>query len=223
MLIELKNITKSFPSGDNDIVVLDGINLSIDKGVSISIAGPSGSGKSTLLNIIGLLDKPDLGDIYFENKLVNDLPEKKTSLLRNRFIGTIFQSHYLLPQLNLLENVLLPTITENYEIKRKNAVKRAKGLLEMVGLSDHISKFPGQLSGGECQRTAVVRSLINNPQIILADEPTGSLDEENSENVGNLLKSLVNEFDIAVIVATHSASLASKFDKNLNLKSGKLL
>lgn len=224
MIIELKNITKSYqsPGNQNRRDVLKNINLNIKRGDSIAIIGPSGSGKSTLLNIIGTLDKPTSGNVIFENQDLASFNEKKLAQIRNQQIGFVFQEHHLLPHLTLLENVLVPTIPVKDKNKISKAKNRALELIKSVGLSENINQIPGQLSGGECQRAAVIRALINEPEIILADEPTGSLDQESAENLSELLVKINKEQSVAMIIVTHSQELASKMNVSYKLINGEL-
>lgn len=224
MIAELENIHKIYTNNKSEIKreVLVGINLSISKGEALSIVGPSGSGKSTLLNIIGTLDMPTSGIVKFNGNEINHYTENQLAAIRNQKIGFIFQSHHLLPQLNLLENVLLPTIVLEDKSKKKHAQERALKLLEKVGLADKVQQLPGQLSGGECQRTAVVRALINEPELLLADEPTGSLDKASADRIGELLSDINKEEGVALIVVTHSISLADKIGNSYNLSEGRI-
>ncbi len=225
MITEILNIDKIYRNSESGIErkVLDNVTLSLNKGKAMSIIGPSGSGKSTLLNIIGTLDKPTSGIVKFNGSEVNNFSENHLAQIRNQQIGFIFQSHHLLPQLNLLENILLPTIALNNRIKKNNALQRAKRLLQKVGLADKTSQLPSQLSGGECQRAAVVRALINNPELILADEPTGSLDKVSAEKIGELLSNINKEEKVALIVVTHSIALANTIGNTHNLLDGNLI
>jgi lipoprotein-releasing system ATP-binding protein len=224
MLINLQSITKYYENPGTGIhqMVLDHISLQIAKGDALAIVGPSGSGKSTLLNIMGTLDKPVSGQVFFNDQEIKYLNDNEIANLRNRNIGFIFQRHLLLPQLNLLENILLPTLPLKDKTFREEAVGRAEELLTKLGLNDKIYQLPGQLSVGECQRAAVIRALINQPEIILADEPTGSLDKSSAENLGDLLKSLNKDFGVALVVVTHSHQLAQKMEKVFTLSEGKL-
>ncbi len=224
MIAELENIHKIYTNNKSGIKreVLGGISLSIGKGEALSIVGPSGSGKSTLLNIIGTLDMPTTGIVKFNGNEINNYTENQLAAIRNQKIGFIFQSHHLLPQLNLLENVLLPTIVLEDKSKKKLAQERALQLLEKVGLADKVQQLPGQLSGGECQRTAVVRALINEPELLLADEPTGSLDKKSADRIGELLSDINKEEGVALIVVTHSISLANKIGNSYNLSEGRI-
>lgn len=225
MIVALENIQRTYINIESGVnrKVLNGISLSINKGDAISIVGPSGSGKSTLLNILGALDLPTAGVVRFNGKEINNFSENQLAEIRNREIGFIFQSHHLLPQLTLLENVLLPTLALAKKSERNNAKKRAISLLQSVGLADKIQQFPGQLSGGECQRTAVVRALINEPKLILADEPTGSLDKDSAEKIGSLLSSINKDKNVAIVVVTHSLALANMIGNSYLLSEGKIV
>ena len=223
MIIELKNITKSYTSATNiSKTVLQNISFNINKGETIAIIGPSGSGKSTLLNIIGTLDRPTSGIIKFKDQDFSTLSDNQLAKIRNQNIGFIFQLHHLLPQCTILENVIIPTLPYTKKKDRKNIVLRANQLIERVGLADHKQKRHGQLSGGECQRVAVVRALINQPEIILADEPTGSLDSKNSEELGDLLLELNREQKTTLITVTHSDKLANRMNKTYRIENGKI-
>jgi len=223
MIIELDKVSKYYQNqGKNTRNVLNEISLSIKAGDSISIIGPSGSGKSTLLNILGTLDLPSSGIVKIRDKEIQQFNEKQLAEIRNQNIGFIFQMHHLLPQLSLIENVLVPTIPFIDKSSKKDLHSRAMNLLEKVGLADKIQQRPGQLSGGECQRVAVVRALINNPELILADEPTGSLDEDSAANLGELLSQINKEQNVAMVIVTHSLDLAKKMDKIYKLDHGKL-
>jgi len=224
MKIELSNICKYFEIPDTNIKreVLNNIDLEINPGDSIAITGPSGSGKSTLLNIIGTLDQANSGKVLYGGENIIGFSEKKLAEFRNSSLGFIFQLHHLLPQLNLLENVMIPTLVQK-NIDQKVVKERAMELLESVGLSDKITQRPGQLSVGECQRTAVVRALINKPELILADEPTGSLDKENAGQMGDLLSKISAEQGISLVTVTHSDILANKMKTIYSLEDGGLI
>ncbi|MFA5972984.1 MAG: ABC transporter ATP-binding protein [Lentimicrobiaceae bacterium] len=224
MLAELSQITKYFEQQGSSVRnhVLQEISLQIGNNEKIAIVGPSGSGKSTLLNILGTLDKPSSGKVILDGVAVDLMPEIQLAELRNTFIGFVFQMHHLLPQLTLLENVLLPLLPQKNKNIRKTANERAMHLINRVGLSGHIHQYPSQLSVGECQRTAVVRALINQPKLLLADEPTGSLDAANAAQLAQLLTELNFEQNVAMVVVTHSMELASKMDKIYQLREGKL-
>ena len=182
MLLKLTNINKSYgsPETRNYKQVLSNVSLEVNQGETLAILGPSGSGKSTLLNIIGALDTPDTGSFFFNDRSINDLSENQLSTFRNAEIGFVFQSHHLLPQCNVLENVLIPTLSIKDKTFKNECSNRALELIKEVGLWDLRADFPGTLSGGECQRVAVIRALINKPKLLLADEPTGSLDLDNA-------------------------------------------
>lgn len=222
MLLELSHIKKTYPTpaGKQEKTVLDGISLTVDQGASLSLIGPSGSGKSSLLNIIGTLDSPTSGTVKFAGKNLAELSEKEKARFRNKDIGFIFQLHHLLPQCTVLENVLLPTIALP---EQPQPIQWARELLEIVGLSGHADYFPAQLSGGELQRVAVVRALINNPRMILADEPTGSLDAAASYNLAQLLAKLNREKGVTLVLVTHSPEVAQLMEKKYRLENGRLI
>ncbi len=224
MLLELNKITKTFeiPGGEREMTVLEDISFQLDQGESMAVVGPSGSGKSTLLNIIGALDRPTSGDVFFAGENLANLRDSELSVIRNREIGFIFQLHHLLPQCTVLENVLIPSIPLGIKKNKNDVLRRAKTLLEKVALKERMDFFPAVLSGGELQRVAVVRALINTPKLILADEPTGSLDRESSENLGQLLVDLNREEGVSLITVTHSMDLARRMSKVFNLQNGKL-
>jgi lipoprotein-releasing system ATP-binding protein len=217
----LKQISKSYPSGTTFRRVLDNLSLEVKKGETIAIVGPSGSGKTTLLNIIGTLDKADSGEMFFEGTDLMKMESNEFPAFRNRKIGMVFQLHHLLPQCTLWENVLIPTLPLKPKIDEVE--KRAEVLLKQTGIWEQRFQKPAELSGGECQRAAVVRALINQPSLILADEPTGALDHENALVLTDLLLDLNREQGTALIVVTHSLELASKMDKIYKLVDGKLI
>lgn len=223
MLLELKNIKKIFetPSGKAPLTVLNNISLQVERGEAIAVVGPSGSGKSTLLNIIGALDKPSEGSVNLDGKDLAAMNDNELANIRNREIGFIFQLHHLLPQCTVLENVLIPTIPQNKK-NNEELRNRAQKLLERVGLENHLDYFPAQLSGGEQQRVTVVRALINQPKLILADEPTGSLDQTSADKLGQILIDLNKTEKVTLIVVTHSLGLAERMDTVYNLQNGKL-
>lgn len=221
MLLEVQHISKSY-NPENPRPVLNDLSLELDTGDSLAILGPSGSGKSTLLNIIGALDQPDSGTVLFDGDNINDLSDSEQAIFRNHEIGFVFQAHHLLPQCTVFENVLLPTLTMKDKECQNQCRTRAMELIQEVGLWEQKDKFPGTLSGGECQRTAVVRALINSPRLLLADEPTGSLDRKNAHSIAELLLRLNSEFKTALIVVTHSEELGSQMNKMKNLVDGQL-
>lgn len=222
MLLQVKNLQKSFYKSDGGLArtVLDGLSLEMKEGQSLSIVGRSGSGKTTLLNLIAALDQADEGRILFEGRDLNAFSPRQLDAYRNQSIGIVFQLHHLLPQLSLMENVLLPTITTKK--KPGEAILRAEEMLKMVGVWEQRNQKPSELSGGECQRTAVVRALINQPKLILADEPTGALDEDNASNLVDLLVDMHKTYGTALIMVTHSPEMAGRMDRILTLRNGKL-
>ncbi|MBU8893638.1 MAG: ABC transporter ATP-binding protein [Bacteroidales bacterium] len=224
MIVELDSISKYY---ENEGIitrrdVLNEISIAINSGDALSIVGPSGSGKSTLLNILGTLDLPTSGIVKIKGKDIHDFNEKQLAEIRNNNIGFIFQLHHLLPQLTLIENVLVPTIPQKDKSIKKSAMERAMDLLDSVGLVDKIHQRPGQLSGGECQRATVVRALINEPNLVLADEPTGSLDQDSADQLGELLSDINKKYNVAMVIVTHSLDLAKKMDTIYKLDHGKL-
>lgn len=223
MLLQLKNISKGYGEiGAHSFrPVLKELNLEIGKGEKIAIIGPSGSGKTTLLNLIGALDLPDSGEVIFDGKNITGYSKKELASFRNQHLGFIFQLHHLMPQLTLWENVLLPFLPQGYKILNQQK-EWAEHLIQKVGIWEQRNQKPSEMSGGECQRTAVVRALINKPELILADEPTGALDEENATALSELLIQLSDEENITLVTVTHSSELAGKMDKRLILKNGKL-
>ncbi len=225
MLAELLSITKHYnqPGSSISNLVLDNISFQIADKERIAIVGPSGSGKSTLLNILGTLDKPTSGTVLLDGSTVESMDFDRLAGIRNSMIGFVFQMHHLLPQLTLLENVMLPLLPQKDKNSLKPAADRAKHLIERVGLSNHIHKYPSQLSVGECQRTAVIRALINQPRLLLADEPTGSLDAANATQLADLLIELNREQNVALVIVTHSMEIASKMDKIYHLRERKLM
>jgi lipoprotein-releasing system ATP-binding protein len=224
VLLELKNISKIYqsPSGSETRTVLDDLSLNVNRGESIAILGPSGSGKSTLLNIIGSLDKPTSGEVILDGQNLSELDENLLANIRNKKIGFIFQMHHLLPQCTVLENVLIPTLTDSKGEDKEILANRAKLLLEKVHLEGHADHRPAQLSGGEQQRVAVVRAMIHQPPLLLADEPTGSLDQKSAENMAQILIQLNKEEKVTLIVVTHSEKLAGKMQQIFDLTNGKL-
>ncbi|MCL4150774.1 UNVERIFIED_CONTAM: hypothetical protein GTU68_055322 [Idotea baltica] len=224
-LLQLQNVAKSFrsPGGNSQTVtVLRDVNLKLDRGESLAIVGPSGSGKSTLLNLIGSLDAPDTGELLWLGENLAQRDETALAQFRNREIGFVFQHHHLLPQCSAIENVVLPTLALKGSRVPQEAVARAEELLKRVGLGDRMSHFPAQLSGGERQRVAVVRALINEPAMLLADEPTGSLDGSSASALGDLLVELNRERNLALVVVTHSMDLAARMHRQVELQNGSL-
>lgn len=223
-LLRVQDVWKSYEgmTPDAAVHVLNGISLDVNRGESVAIMGPSGSGKSTLLNIIGTLDSPSKGKVFLENRDLSVLDERQVAEVRNFRIGFVFQAHYLLPQCTVLENVMIPTLASPQADWRHIAQERALQLLDRVGLRSRLNHRPGQLSGGERQRVAVVRALINQPQLLLADEPTGALDSKASEELAQLLVDLNAEGNLSLIIVTHAASLANRMKRVLHLTDGRI-
>lgn len=215
-MITVEGITKSFGS----LKVLKGINLHVEKGEIISIVGASGAGKTTLLQIIGTLDKADSGTVHINGQKLNSLRDSQLSDFRNKNIGFVFQFHQLLPEFTALENVMIPALIG--KVKDSQAKQKAKELLDMLGLADRLGHKPNELSGGEKQRVAVARALINNPAIILADEPSGSLDTDNKEELHQLFFKLRDTLGQTFIIVTHDENLASITDRTVHMKDGQI-
>ena len=213
-MIDIKNITKSFGS----LQVLKGIDLHINKGEIVSIVGPSGAGKTTLLQIIGTLDKPDSGSIVIDGIDVSNLSKAKLSNFRNRHLGFVFQFHQLLPEFTALENIMIPAFIAG--TSQSEAKERAMELLKFMGLEDRASHKPNELSGGEKQRVAVARALVNKPAVILADEPSGSLDSKNKAELHQLFFDLRDKFGQTFVIVTHDESLAATTDRTIHMKDG---
>lgn len=220
-MLELKRISKSYSQRG---IVLENLDLVIKDGDSVAVTGPSGSGKTTLINIIGTLDYPDSGDVVFRGRSVCSLDADESAAYRNRNIGFVFQDHLLLPHLTVRENILLPLFasdieTAEYEEREKNA----SWLMKRIGIESLAGKYPFQISGGEAQRVTLVRALVNKPSLLLADEPTGSLDAANAEVLAELLEEINREMDLTLLVVTHSAALASRMNIHLKLENGRLI
>ncbi|MEI6350995.1 MAG: ABC transporter ATP-binding protein [Verrucomicrobiota bacterium] len=221
-LLELRSVCKTYDAPGGSLEILHGIDLSLARGESLAILGPSGCGKSTFLNIIGTLDRPTSGQVLLDGKDLALLDDRELARTRNRQIGFIFQLHHLLPQCTVLENVLIPTLATPNSRPGAEISDRALHLLERVGLADRRFHRPGQLSGGERQRTAVVRALINRPLLLLADEPTGSLDHASAESLSELLAGLNREENLTLIVVTHSRELASRMSRVCEIRDARL-
>ena len=213
-MITISNITKSFGS----LQVLKGIDLHINKGEIVSIVGPSGAGKTTLLQIIGTLDRPDTGSVCVDGIDTSRLSTKKLSDFRNQHLGFVFQFHQLLPEFTAIENIMIPAYIAG--ASPKQAKKRAKELLDFMGLADRATHKPNELSGGEKQRVAVARALVNNPAVILADEPSGSLDSKNKEELHKLFFDLRDQFGQTFVIVTHDETLAAITDRTIHLRDG---
>jgi lipoprotein-releasing system ATP-binding protein len=215
-MIKVENLYKSF----NKLEVLKGINLTINKGEIVSIVGASGAGKTTLLHIIGTLDKAEKGSVEINNINISKLSEKKLAEFRNKSIGFVFQFHHLLPEFTALENVCIPAFIA--KLPRKKAEEKAKSLLEFLGIGERLEHKPAQLSGGEQQRVAVARALINEPAVVLADEPSGNLDSKNAQELHQLFFKLRDQFNQTFIIVTHNEMLADISDRKLLIKDGKI-
>ena len=224
-MLELINIRKEYqsPVENRSVVVLNDISLKVSEGQSLAVVGPSGSGKSTLLNIIGALDRPTAGRVLFDDMDLAKLNDNQLAKMRNEQIGFVFQLHHLLPQCTVLENVLIPTLAGGKTTSRKVFEERAVDLLERVALTDWLYHRPAELSAGQRQRVAVVRALINKPKLLLADEPTGSLDAETSETIAELLVELNKSEKVTLLVVTHSSRLAERMGQVLAIEKGKLI
>lgn len=218
-VIELKNVNKIYKTKAEEIHILKNVNLSFSKGNFVSIQGKSGSGKTTLLNILGLLDVPTNGDMLIDDKIINYKDEKIKNKIRNEKMGFVFQFHYLLNEFTALENVMMPALI-NKKFNKKEVREKAMELLELVGLSERVKHKPLELSGGEKQRVAIARSMINDPEIILADEPTGNLDTETSLVINNLFKKINEEKKQLIIIVTHSLELANLAEYKYKIEKG---
>lgn len=216
-MIKAKNIHKSFDT----LEVLKGVDIEVKKGEIVSIVGPSGAGKTTLLQILGTLDRPDNGEIEVDGINFSQLSEKDLAIFRNRHIGFIFQFHQLLPEFTALENVMIPALIAGNDAKTAN--KKSKELIDYLGLTNRLGHKPSELSGGEKQRIAVARALINQPSLILADEPSGSLDSKNRDELHRLLFDLRDKFGLTLVIVTHDKELAMLSDRVIEMKDGKII
>ena len=221
IIMKLEDIDKFYMETGNKLHILKKLNLEIKRGEFVSILGKSGSGKSTLLNIMGLLDKIDGGRIWIDNKEVSSLNEMERNDIKNHFLGFVFQFHYLMSEFTALENVMIPALLNNFKNK-KEIEKEAKELLEIVGLAERMKHKPNQLSGGEKQRVAIARAMINKPKLILADEPTGNLDEDTGELIFSLFRKINREHNQSIVVVTHARDLSQVTDRQIYLKRGVL-
>ena len=224
-ILELLDVAKRYEAGgpDGGPEVLRGVNLRVAAGESLAVVGPSGSGKSTLLNLMGGLDWPSGGRVLFEGRDLADFNDADLARFRNRRVGFVFQLHHLLPQCTVLENVLVPTLVGGDGAEKEEALLRAERLLARVGLGDRLTFRPGRLSGGERERVAVARALVNRPALLLADEPTGSLDRRTAENLMALLAELNAEEGVTLVVVTHASTLAARMGRTLELEDGVLV
>ncbi|MBL9134741.1 MAG: ABC transporter ATP-binding protein [Verrucomicrobiales bacterium] len=223
--LQITGVAKDYLASDAGapLSILRDVHLQVRRGEVLSIVGPSGSGKSTLLNLLGTLDRPDRGTLMLDGQDLSQLDERELARTRNRSIGFVFQFHYLLPHLTVLENVLVPSLASEDARARSGAPERAERLLKRVGLDHRLDHRPGQLSGGERQRAAVVRALINQPKLVLADEPTGALDQKSARELGSLLRELNREEGITLILVTHSLELARGMGRVFELMDGTLV
>ena len=221
IIMKLEDIDKFYMETGNKLHILRKLNLEVKRGEFVSILGKSGSGKSTLLNIMGLLDKIDGGKIWIDNKEVSSLNEMERNNIKNYFLGFVFQFHYLMSEFTALENVMIPALLNNFKNKTE-IEKEAKELLEIVGLAERMKHKPNQLSGGEKQRVAIARAMINKPKLILADEPTGNLDEDTGELIFSLFRKINKEHNQSIVVVTHARDLSQVTDRQIFLKKGVL-
>jgi lipoprotein-releasing system ATP-binding protein len=223
-MIQLKDVYKQYASPDTSeaVPVLAGIDMTIEAGASVAVVGPSGCGKSTLLNLVGALDTPTQGQVLLDGQDLSGLDDKALAQLRNQKVGFIFQMHHLLPQLTVLENVLVPTLAQKTTDKSQYT-SLAKSLINQVGLQDVTSHLPSQLSGGQRQRVAVARALINQPMVLLADEPTGALDQATAEQISDLLVEVHKAQSVTLVMVTHAQSLAARMDRLYTLDKGRLV
>ena len=221
-MIEVRQLSKTYETPGEKLQVLSGLDLSLATGETAAIIGPSGCGKSTLLNLLGALDRPTSGSIQIGDQDISTLTEEQAAAFRNHSLGFIFQQQHLLPQLTVLENVLVPRLSGDWQEPAADTEQRARQLLEKVGLGQRLDHLPWQLSGGEKLRTAVARALINRPKLILADEPTGSLDPASTDTVADLLLDLNRDQGVTLIVVTHNPGLARRMAKTFELRAGKL-
>ena len=225
-IVVARDVTKSYRRSKTVVPVLKGVDFRAERGKITAIIGQSGSGKSTLLHLLGTLDKPDSGEIHFDGQRTDNLPARQRDAFRNKQLGMIFQFYHLLPELSLLENIIAPAMIGesifSYLRKRSAIIQRAKGLAEMVGLSHRLHHKPCELSGGEMQRTAIARALVTDPQLLLADEPTGNLDQESGQSILQLMRNLNRDHGLTIIMVTHDENIAQQCDALVRLKGGKL-
>lgn len=225
-LIAARDLVKSYRKGKHEVSVLRGVDFSVQPGEFTAIVGQSGSGKTTLLHLLGTLDAPDSGEIHFEGHRIDNLAPRGRDVLRNRHFGMIFQFYHLLPELTTLENVLVPRMIAEgvvkYWLNKRQHVERAKQLLEMVGLSHRLTHRPRELSGGEMQRSAIARALISNPRLLLADEPTGNLDQKTGQEILDILRTLNREQGLTIVMVTHDMAIARQADRIVKIVEGKV-
>ncbi|MEE8242248.1 MAG: ABC transporter ATP-binding protein [candidate division NC10 bacterium] len=218
--LQVRDLRKSFRMGAEELHILKGVNLSVRRGEFLAIAGPSGVGKSTLLHILGGLDRPTAGEVYYEGVEISRLPEGELAVFRNQTVGFVFQFHHLLPEFTALENTLMPALIGRQPLVR--AQEAAKGILQRVGLAERLTHRPGELSGGEQQRVAIARALALSPDVLLADEPTGNLDSKTGEAIFDLLRELNQEQGLTVVLVTHNEWFARRTDRLLRMADGQL-
>ncbi|MFP6884986.1 MAG: ABC transporter ATP-binding protein [Roseibacillus sp.] len=221
-MIDVQNVSKVYEMPGESLRVLDAVNLQVATGETAAVVGPSGSGKTTLLNLLGVLDRPSEGRVLIDGRDVASFGEEQAAAFRNQSLGFVFQHHHLLPQCTLLENVVLPRLAGGWAEAEAETTARAEALLGEVGLQDRLAHFPYQLSGGERLRTALARALVNEPRLVLADEPTGSLDQETTGVVADLLVQLNAQMGVTLVVVTHNATLARRMQTHYELRGGKL-
>jgi len=226
VVMRATGLMKSYRKGKVEIPVLNGVDFAVKEGEFQAIVGTSGSGKSTLLHLLATLDQPDEGEIFFEGNRIDNLPSKSRDILRNRYIGIVFQFYHLLPELSALENVLMPLMIRygftKYMLGRCKNRRRAKELLDKVGLSHRLKHRPRELSGGEMQRVAIARALIADPQLLLADEPTGNLDRQAGDEIMKILRDLNREQGLTVVMVTHDDAIAEQADRTIHLVEGRV-
>ena len=222
-LIELVDIQKTYHLGEIDVPVLKGVSLRIRGGELVSLMGVSGSGKSTLMNLLGCLDRPTSGQYWLDGEEVSRLDADGRALVRNRKLGFVFQNFNLLPRTTALENVMMPLTYTEHSVSDREAKERARAMLERVGLADRMHHYPSQLSGGQQQRVAIARSLINNPPILFADEPTGNLDSKTSEEVLRMFQTLNTEQGLTIILVTHDANVAAHSQRTIRIHDGRIV
>jgi len=218
--VEVRQLHKSFRMGGEELRILKGVTLTVRRGEFLAIVGPSGVGKSTLLHVVGGLDRPTAGGVYYDGVEISGLPEGKLAAFRNRTVGFVFQFHHLLPEFSALENAMMPALIGRH--RREEAAEKARGLLQRVGLADRLNHRPGELSGGEQQRVAIARALLLSPRVLLADEPTGNLDAKTGDSIFDLLRELNREQGLTVILVTHNEWLAGQTDRILRIADGQL-
>ncbi|HEY4718978.1 MAG TPA: ABC transporter ATP-binding protein [Candidatus Methylomirabilis sp.] len=218
--VEVRQLHKSFRMGGEELRILKGVTLTVRRGEFLAIVGPSGVGKSTLLHVVGGLDRPTAGGVYYDGVEISGLPEGKLAAFRNRTVGFVFQFHHLLPEFSALENAMMPALIGRH--RREEAAEKARGLLQRVGLADRLTHRPGELSGGEQQRVAIARALLLSPRVLLADEPTGNLDAKTGDSIFDLLRELNREQGLTVILVTHNEWLAGQTDRILRIADGQL-